>query len=196
MSKVNKLYNHSDRFVELEFQNIYNFLTAGGKTGTRGPRGPQGYPGSSEVLSLKQWILQSELDGGGEYEFDETLPAGSLILDIYGVIPSEDYQWTNYMQDPPNDTLEVEHSFEINTTSYTPLVEATTEYTTDTGICIRVWPLATHYTTPAEWMGAFNIVEQALTFKCDTCEIGSSEPGRLFICLNYILMPELPTLSS
>lgn len=159
-----KRYVHQDRFVELEFQNLFTELRkqhidiaqgARGERGSDGAAGPDGAPGQSGIQTLIKLFTDS-----GELG---TVPKNSLVFDLWCVL----YSW-----DGPNDLV----SFQLQANSV-DVVD--TEVQLTPGAPQILWP-------PIDFFDGSHAFYGSLAEEDLLIEFVSPKTGQFLVCLNYI----------
>jgi hypothetical protein len=188
MASSIKKYVHLDKFIDLEFWNLYAQVLGNrglqgdrGETGPAGVAGPQGETGiqgeigpvgdPSGVLTLKYKVRENTLDVNGRKNIG-TLPTYHIITSIVGVAvqrfwPEGDHTFLlGYDSDPGEDNL-------YNT--------AGVSWVDNT----RVWPVAATYGDPvAAWLGLIETDSEDIIFTCDTSAKTGS--GIFVVIINYL----------
>ena len=119
-----KLYQHPDKFVELEFINAYNQLKKGvGGPGPPGPRGQQGQNGLNGQSAIQTLIKVFATSGALG-----TIPAPAILMDVWGIYYSGSAGSTDFI-------LRENGSIILTTTISLTLFPT------------RFWPLAASYGT-------------------------------------------------
>ena len=157
-----KKYIHSDKFVELEFQNLYTEIRkqsldiVRGVAGAPGAAGPDGAPGQSAIQTLITVATSS-----GDTTLG-TVPINSIIFDIWCIL----YSW-----DGSNDTV----TFKLKANDVDVI---STEITLNTPPTI-LWPIT-------DFFDGTNTFYGSLTGEDKVIKFNSPRDGQFLVCLNYI----------
>jgi hypothetical protein len=183
-----KLYQHTDKFVDYEFLNLYHAVRVGtqgeqgeqgvdgakGNIGPKGDTGPQGEMSTSDVITLKADII--EVVDQEIYPIG-VLPAYHIIIDIFGIMYVE---WS--IGSP-----ETDHRF---TLGYSPGDNAFYNTVVSAGGSdIRVWPNEDTYgdgiQAPLPWLGNLVNSQETVRFRTLHGKTGFAG-GRFLLSVNYI----------
>jgi hypothetical protein len=160
-----KRYTHKDKFVELEFQNLYTEFRKqtldvvrgiSGTPGVAGPPGPDGEDGQSGIQTLCKWFTGSGLLG--------TVPANALISGLWAIV----YSWNT-----PHDT----GTFQIEANSVTEI--STVVDLTQQAPNFVLWPRQEFFDSEQEFIGSLVTVDTDINFV-------TNKTGQFLVCLNFI----------